>query len=132
MRLGLAVALALAAATATARAESVPIAIAPFSGRCFDAATLAERVRAHVDGPVTVGAPPRGVSRQEVRVADHAGSVTVQVIARDARNAVVGSARHMVPADDCAAALEVTSLILARAALPLSTESPVETRRRKV
>jgi len=132
MRLGLGVALALVAATATARAESVPIAIAPFAGRCFDAATLAERVRAHVDGPVTVGAPPRGVSRQEVRVADHAGSVTVQVIARDARNAVVGSARHMVPADDCAAALEVTSLILARAALPLSTESPVETRRRKV
>ncbi len=123
MRSGFAVALALAAATTTARAESVPIAIAPFRGRCFDADALAERVRTHVDGTVTVGAP-RTAGHQEVRVADHAGSVTVQVIARNARGAVVGSARHMVPADDCAAALEVTSLIVARAALPLTAVEP--------
>lgn len=124
MRSGFAVALALATATSIARAESVPIAIAPFHGRCFDAGALAERVRAHVDGPVTLGAAPRGASNQEVRVADHSGSVTVQVIARDVRGAVTGSARHMVPADDCAAALEVTSLIVARAALPLTAVEP--------
>lgn len=122
MRIG--IALALLATTAVARAESVPIAIAPFSARCFDAAALAERVRTHVDSAVTVGAPARGASHQEVRVADHAGTLTVQVTARDAKNAVVGSARHMVPADDCAAALEVTSLIVARAALPLTAVEP--------
>ena len=120
----LALALALLATTTVARAESVPIAIAPFAGRCFDAAALAERVRGHVDSAVTVGAAPRGASHQEVHVAEHAGALTVQVTARDARNAVVGSARHMVPADDCAAALEVTSLIVARAALPLTAVEP--------
>jgi hypothetical protein len=120
----LAFALALLATTAVAHAESVPIAIAPFAGRCFDAAALAERVRTHVDSTVTVGAAARGASHQEVRVAEHAGALTVQVTARDAHNAIVGSARHMVPADDCAAALEVTSLIVARAALPLTAVEP--------
>jgi len=120
----LALALALLATTTVARAESVPIAIAPFAGRCFDAATLAEHVRAHVDGPVTVGAPPRGAGHQEVHVSERAGTVTLQVTARDARGGVVGSARHFVPADDCAAALEVAALILARAALPLNAVEP--------
>jgi hypothetical protein len=126
MRSAIALALALLATTttaATARAETVPIAVAPFSGRCFDAAALAERVRARVESAVTVGAPPRG-SHQEVRVADHAGSVIVQVTARDQHGDVVGSARHVVPADDCAAALEVAALIVARAALPLTAVEP--------
>ena len=122
MRSGIALALALLATT-SARAESVPIAVAPFVGRCFDAAALAERVRTHVDSTVTVGAPPRG-SHQEVRVADRADTVIVQVTARDQRGAVVGSARHVVPADDCAAALEVAGLIVARAALPLTAVEP--------
>jgi hypothetical protein len=117
MRLGIALVLALVATTA--RAEPVPIAVAPFAGRCFDAATLAERVRGHVDSPVTVGAPPRG-SHQEVRVVERAGAVNVQVTARDARGAVVGSAHRTIPDDDCAAALEVAALIVARAALPLN------------
>lgn len=130
MRHGLALALALVASAAatTARAESVAIAIAPFGGRCFDATALAEHVRGHVDGSVTVGAPPRGASHLEVRVAERGGSLTLQVTARDARGGVVGSARHFVPADDCAAALEVAALIVARAALPLTA---VETRAHK-
>ncbi|HEY2747654.1 MAG TPA: hypothetical protein VGL86_23695 [Polyangia bacterium] len=122
MRLGLALAVALVATTTGA--QSVPIAMAPFRGRCFDAATLAEHVRAHVDGPVGVGAPPRGASHQEVRVAEHAGTIVVQITARDPRGAVVGSARHLVPAEDCAAALEVVALIVARAALPLNAVEP--------
>ncbi len=121
MRLGIALALALLAASA--RAQSVPIAVAPYAGRCFDAEALAERVRAHVDSAVTVGTPPRG-SRQEVRVVDHPRSLTVQVTARDARGAVIGSARHVVPTDDCGAALEVAALIVARAALPLTAVEP--------
>ncbi len=126
MRHGLARALALVASAAatTARAQSVSIAIAPFAGRCFDAPALAEHVRAHVDGPVAVGTPPRAASHQEVRVAEHAGTIVVQVTARDARGTIVGSARHLVPADDCAAALEVSALIVARAALPLNAVEP--------
>ncbi|MGZ3425168.1 MAG: hypothetical protein ACXVCV_00900 [Polyangia bacterium] len=117
MRFGIALVLALVATTA--RAEPVPIAVTPFAGRCCDAAALAERVRAHVDSPVTVGAPPRG-SHQQVRVHIRAGAVDVQVTARDARGAVVGSAHRTIPDDDCAAALEVAALIVARAALPLN------------
>jgi hypothetical protein len=117
MRFGIALALALAATTA--RAEPVPIAVTPFAGRCFDAAALAERVRTHVDSPVTVGAPPRG-SHQQVRVVARAGAVDVQVTARDGRGVVVGSAHRTIPDDDCAAALEVAALIVARAALPLN------------
>jgi hypothetical protein len=122
MRLGCALALALVVgvAASAARADSVPIAIAPFHARCFDAATLAERVRAHVDGAVTVGAPAQGKSHQEVRVSERDGGLTVAVTARDARGHVVGSAHREVPADDCAAALEVAALIVARAALPLN------------
>jgi len=125
MRFGIALVLALAATTiAHAQpAPSVPIAVAPFAGRCFDAATLAERVRTRVESTVTVGAPPRG-SHQEVRVTEHGHELSVQVVARDQRGAVVGSARHVVPADDCAAALEVASLIVARAALPLTAVEP--------
>lgn len=120
MRLRCAVALVVGVAASAARAESVPIAVAPFHARCFDAATLAERVRAHVDGPVAVGAPARGASHQEVRVVERDGSVSVQVTARDARGQIVGSAHRIVPDDDCAAALEIASLIVARAALPLN------------
>src|SRR6059058_5010990 len=120
MRLACALALVVGVAAASARAESVPIAVTPFSARCFDAATLAERVRAHVDGAVSVGAPPRGAGHQEVRVSERDGSLTVQVTARDARGQVVGSAHRVVPADDCGAALEVAALIVARAALPLN------------
>jgi hypothetical protein len=115
-------------ATASARAEGpVPIVVQPFAGRCFDAAQLAERVRARVgDTPVTVGAPPRG-SHQEVRVAERAGALTVEVTARDGRGQIVGSARRLVPGDDCATALEVAGLIVARAALPLNwRETPPE------
>jgi hypothetical protein len=116
-------------ATASARAEGpVPIAVHPFSGRCFDAAQLAERVRARVgESPVTVGAPPRG-SHQEVRVAERAAGIRVEVTARDGRGQIVGSLRRIVPADDCATALEVAGLIVARAALPLNwRETPRET-----
>jgi hypothetical protein len=125
MRFGIALVLALAATT-IARAQpaaAVPIAVAPFAGRCFDAAALAERVRSRVESAVTVGAPPRG-SHQEVRVSERGRELSVQVVARDQRGAVVGSARHVVPADDCAAALEVASLIVARAALPLTAVEP--------
>lgn len=117
MRFGIALALALVATTA--RAEPVPIAVSPFAGRCFDAATLAERVRTHVDSVVTVGAPPRG-SHQQVHVVERAGAINVQVTARDGRGIVVGSAHRTIPADDCATALEVAALIVARAALPLN------------
>ena len=147
------VALALALWAATAHAEPVPIAIAPFTGRCFHAAALAERVRAHVDSTVTVGAPPRG-SRQEVRVVERPGEIEVQVTACDG-SVVVGSAQGLsknarqpssqatvapkkgrpiydcstllqrtIPDDDCATALEVAALIVARAALPLNVAQP--------
>ncbi|MCA1663436.1 MAG: hypothetical protein LC659_04060, partial [Myxococcales bacterium] len=61
---------------------------------------------------------------QEVRVAEHGRELSVQLIARDQRGAVVGSAQHVVPADDCVAALEVATLIVARAALPLTAIEP--------
>ena len=127
MRLGGALAL-LWLTAATARAEPTPITVAPFSGRCFDAARLAERVRARLDVPVAVGAPPRG-SHQEVHVTERGEAITVEVTARDGRGDVVGSARRVVPAGtDCATALELTSLIVARAALPLSFESTGDSR----
>src|SRR5437016_4137644 len=120
-----AVALALVLVATGARADGpVPIAVHPFSGRCFNAAQLAERVRARVgETPVTVGAPPRG-SRQEVRVAERADDITVEVTARDGRGQIVSSARRIVPADDCATALEVAGLIVARAAMPLNWREP--------
>jgi hypothetical protein len=123
------VALSIVALAATARAESVPIAIAPFAGRCFDADKLAARVRARVgELPVTVGAAPRG-SHQDVRVIERGGAITVEVTARNGRGQVVGSARRVVPGDDCATALEVAALIVARAALPLNwRETPEEKR----
>ena len=111
--------LALCALAATAHAQSVPIAIAPFGGRCFDAAQLAARVRARVGDAVAVGAPGRG-SHQEVRVVERGGNLSIDVAARDARGRLVGSAHRIVPANDCATALEVATLIIARAALPLN------------
>jgi hypothetical protein len=118
-------ALVLAAASAARAETTVPIVIAPFGGRCFDAAQLAEHVRAKVgELPVTVGAPVRG-SRQEVRVSQRAAAIRVEVVARDARGQVVGSARRLVPADvDCATALDVAALIVVRAALPLNWREP--------
>lgn len=124
------VAVLVVAVAATARAESVPIAITPFSSRCFDGRQLAARVRARVgELPVTVGAAPRG-SHQAVRVVARGAAITVEVTARNARGQVVGSARRVVPGDDCATALEVAALIVARAALPLNwRETPPEEKR---
>src|SRR5258705_13759983 len=120
MRLCAALAL-IVAWPATALADPVPITVAPFAGRCFDAAALAERVRARVDAPVRIGEAPRG-SHQYVRVSEGAGQVRIDFTARDERGQVVGSTHRVVPDDDCAAALDVAALIVARAALPLTTE----------
>src|SRR5262245_55726334 len=100
----LALAALILAASATALAEPVPITVAPFSGRGFDAATLAERVRARVEAPVRVGAEPRG-SHQFVRVSEDRAHVRIDFTARDERGGVVGSAHRVVPLDDCATAL---------------------------
>src|SRR5690348_13088359 len=111
-----------AAASAAHAAEGVPIVVAPFAGRCFDAARLAERVRAQVGDelPVVLAGPPRGGSHQQVTVREHEGGITVEVVARDGRGRVVGRAERMVPADvDCATSLSIAALVIARAALPL-------------
>ncbi|MDB4967448.1 MAG: hypothetical protein JWN44_3137 [Myxococcales bacterium] len=122
----LAVALALGFAwSATAYGEPVPITIAPFAGRCFDAAALAERVRARAEAPVRIGQPPRG-SHQLVHVSETAAQVRIDFTARDERGRIVGSAHRMVPAGDCAAALDVAALIVARAAMPLNVEPTAE------
>jgi hypothetical protein len=112
---------------AAAHADAVPIVVAPFAGRCFDAPALAERVRAQVgELPVLVGAPGTG-SRQEVRVRARGGGLTVEVTARDSHGRVVGQARRLVPGDvDCATALAISALIVARAALPLTWREPPE------
>ncbi|HEX4458458.1 MAG TPA: hypothetical protein VIA18_10840 [Polyangia bacterium] len=118
-------ALVLAAASVARAETTVPIVVVPFAGRCFDAAQLAEHVRAKVgELPVTVGAPVHG-SRQEVRVSEHGDSVRVDVVARDARGRIVGSAHRLVPADaDCPTTLDVAALIVVRAALPLNWREP--------
>src|SRR5689334_22610804 len=117
------VALVLAVAwSAAAHADAVPITIAPYAGRCFDASTLAERVRARVESPVRVGEPPRG-SHQLVRISEAPGQLRIDFTARDQRGEIVGSAHRVVPSDDCATALDVAALIVARAAMPLTTES---------
>jgi hypothetical protein len=88
---------------------------------------LAERVRARVEAPVRVGEAPRG-SHQFVRVSESAGHVRIDFTARDERGQIVGSAHRVVPDADCAAALDVCALIVARAALPLSAESTADSR----
>src|SRR5947207_2007655 len=105
MRLVAALAL-LVALPATAHADPVPITVAPFAGRCFDAAALAERVRARVDAPVHIGQAARG-THQYVRVSEGAGNLRIDFTARDERGQVVGSAHRVVPDGDCAAALDV-------------------------
>jgi hypothetical protein len=131
MRLAALALVASCAAAATARAETVPIVVAPFAGRCFDAAQLAERVRAQVGDelPVLVGASAataRGAgSHQEVRVRERADAVTVEVVARDRRGRIVGRAERLVPSEvDCATALSIAALMVARAALPLTWREP--------
>jgi hypothetical protein len=117
------------AAAATAHAEGVPIVVAPFSGRCFDAARLAERVRAQVGDELTVVVAPttavRGGSYQEVSVRERDGAVTVTVVARDPHGRLVGRAERLVPSEvDCPTALSIAALMVARAALPLTWREP--------
>jgi hypothetical protein len=126
----LAVALALMS-TAVAHGDgAAPIVVRPFSTRCFDAAKLAAQVRARVgDVPVDVGGASGG-GRQEVRVAEHAGGISVEVTARDGNGRIVGSSKRIVPADDCATALDIAGLIVARAAMPLNWRDVPEPRPR--
>ncbi|HEY7954571.1 MAG TPA: hypothetical protein VII38_04725 [Polyangia bacterium] len=109
------------AAAGPAVAEApVPIAVAPFSTRCFDAAELADRVRARMpEATVEVGAPPPG-AHQLVRVAVAGDSLVVRVTATSARHRVVGSERRLLPAaGECGALLELSAQIVIRAATPI-------------
>src|SRR5581483_3344960 len=117
-----AVMLGLAALAEAGEPQVVPVAIQPFHGRCFDDQALAERVRARLPAevPVTVGRAPKG-PHQTVRVAGDEKTVVVQVTARNGARQVVGTDRRVLPAEgECGALLEMTALIVARAATPLN------------
>jgi hypothetical protein len=112
-------------AAPAAGAEGLPIVIAPFRNRCFDASQLAQRVRAQLpDAAVSVGAPPGGAD-QLVRVSGDGAEVTVRVSLRNARHQIAGSDERLLPlGDDCAAAAETAALIVVRAATPLLFRPP--------
>jgi hypothetical protein len=101
--------------------EAPPIVVVPFHNRCFDAAALAQRVRAQLpDVSVSVGTPP-AAAHQQVRVSGNDASLTVRLVAHNQRQQVVGSEERVLPlGDDCSAALETAALIIVRAATPLA------------
>jgi hypothetical protein len=108
-----------------AHSEALPIVIAPFRNRCFDASQLAQRVRAQLpEAEVSVGAPPGGAD-QLVRVSGDGAEVTVRVSLRNARHQIVGSDERLLPlGDDCPSAAETAALIVVRAATPLLFRLP--------
>ena len=124
-----AVMLGLAALAEAGEPQVVPVAIQPFHARCFDDQALAERVRARLPAevPVTVGRAPKG-PHQTVRVAGDEKTVVVQVTARNGARQVVGTDRRVLPAEgECGALLEMTALIVARAATPLNAREQAPT-----
>src|SRR5258706_11100201 len=120
MRVGTLI-VALGLATVARGEEPTPVVIAPFRPRCFDAARLAERVRARLPGaPVSVGTASPG-DRQVVRVEEAGATVTVEVTSQAADGRVAGSERRRLPADEeCDVLVETAALIVARAATPLA------------
>ena len=98
---------------ATARAD-VALRLAPFSGRCFDAAQLVEGLRAR-----GVVAQVGGGAGQDVELSSQADGLDVRITARDATGTVTGVEQRHVAEEPCAALAETVELILVRAATPL-------------
>ena len=115
----------IVAAPAVARAQSAdaPVTIVAFESRCFDAARLADRVRARVEVPVQVR-PARGSAGHEVVVAFGDTTVEVTLTLRTADGRVSGlEVRRLAAELPCETLLETTELMVARAATPLQFRS---------
>ncbi len=110
-------------ANLAAAAEPAPLVVMPFSARCFDASGLVAAVRKRVPG-VSVSVGVARLGRQRARVHEERGLLTVELEARDDRGRLLASERRILPApadEDCSALLDLVSLVVARAAVPLES-----------
>jgi|GEM_PF-5438459 len=102
-------------------AGTIPVAVARFETRCFDAKQLAARLSGRLPPGTPVElADHRGGAHVSVVAADEADGVVIRVVARDHAGRVTGSEVRWLPAGDCTATLDAAALIVARAATPLS------------
>jgi hypothetical protein len=102
-------------------ATPVPITIDAVRSRCFDADKLAGEIRARMDdADVTIGRAPRR-PHIEVRIEQSGHSVSVHVIIRDASGRIAGKDFRRLPDDgECPAILEAATMIVVRAATPMT------------
>jgi hypothetical protein len=117
--------LLLRAAPARAEPRVPPLVIEPFSNRCFDAAHLAERLRAELPrSAISIGSAPAGAYHL-VRVTADTRSLVVHFVVRNERHRTVGSEERLLPlGDDCGEMVQTAALIIARAATPIAFRPP--------